>query len=84
MNDAVLVISGALIAGYVVIAAFFARFWRESRDRLFGLFCAAFILLAAQRVVTVILPSATFAYTIRLAAFLLIIAAIVDKNRDSR
>lgn len=84
MTDAVLVLSGVLIAGLSVTALFFARFWFETRDRLFALFCAAFALLAVQRIVTVAVPSSTTAYALRFIAFSLIIIAIADKNRTTR
>ncbi|HEX6177547.1 MAG TPA: DUF5985 family protein [Thermoanaerobaculia bacterium] len=79
-------ISGALSAAYVVAGLFFLKFWSASRDRLFGLFAAAFFLLAIQRVILPFMdPSqATLVYLIRLVAFILIIVAIVDKNRAGR
>lgn len=81
-----LFVAGLLVMGYTVAALFFARFWRQSGDRLFLFFAAAFALLAVQRAslaaAAVILPIApTWLYLIRLTAFLLIIIAIVDKNR---
>ena len=79
------VLSGALVALDAVAGLFFLRFWALSRDRLFAMFAAAFWILGIQRVVL----SATRAlfedqavfYTLRLLAFLIIIVAIVDKNR---
>lgn len=86
-NSLSMLISGALIAGYAVIALFFLRFWRDTRDRLFGMFAAAFLLLAVHRVLLpLILRDAGLepaAYALRLLAFLIIIAAVVDKNRDT-
>jgi peptidoglycan/LPS O-acetylase OafA/YrhL len=84
----VVFLGGALAAGYVVTALFFLRFWRETRDRLFAIFAAAFTLLALQRVLLA-LDSApaedrTWYYSIRLVAFLLILVAVVDKNRGRR
>lgn len=80
-------ISGALAMGYLVAAAFFARFHRRSRDRLFLWFAFAFGLLAFQRIALTVttgwVEDATWLYGLRLAAFLLIIAAIVDKNRSA-
>jgi hypothetical protein len=77
-------VAGLLVMGYTVSAVFFARFWRETRDRLFLFFAAAFCLLALQRG---LLSSAgwlrldhTWYYLVRLVAYLLILAAIVDKN----
>ncbi|MGH7678085.1 MAG: DUF5985 family protein [Gemmatimonadaceae bacterium] len=81
----ILFIGGLLVMGYGASALFFARFWRETGDRLFLLFSAAFGLLALQRllITTVPLPphDIYWHYVIRLAAFLLILIAIVDKNR---
>ena len=79
-------ISGALSTAYVVAGLFFLKFWSASRDRLFGLFAAAFFLLAVQRLMLPFIdPSqATFLYVVRLVAFVLIIVAIVDKNRAGR
>ena len=42
-------LSGVLTFGYAVAALYFLRFWRESRDPLFGWFAAAFALLFALR-----------------------------------
>ena len=78
-------ISGALVSAYVAIALFFLRFWVESRDRLFALFAAAFTVLAFQRLALSLTRAAmedqTIFYLLRLAAFVIIIVAIVDKNR---
>ena len=80
-----LLLSGAIVMGYAVAGLFFLRFWRETRDRLFATFAAAFWLLGLQRVALATLalaPNATtWLYVVRLAAFLLILWAIVDKNR---
>jgi hypothetical protein len=76
-------ISGILTMGYAVAALFFAKFWSESRDRLFGFFSAAFALLAVQRVIVALAPQETVVYVLRLIAFILIIIAIVDKNRGA-
>ena len=85
MSPTVLFMSGVLAMGYAVAGLCFVRFWRESRDRLFAWFAAAFILLALQRVLITFAASAGDAlYLLRLAAFGLIIAAIVDKNRAAR
>lgn len=71
-----------------VCGLFFLRFWRESRDRLFLLFGAAFFLLALCWALLGLFSPAEetrpYIYAIRLAAFLLIIGAILDKNRGAR
>ena len=65
---------------------FFFRFWRESRDRLFAFFGAAFWVLALSwALLALIDPSdetRPYVYAIRLVAFLLMIAGMVDKNRS--
>ncbi|HEX8617369.1 MAG TPA: DUF5985 family protein [Thermoanaerobaculia bacterium] len=79
------IIFGALFAGYAVAALFFLRFWVSTRDRLFAMFSAAFAILAVQRVAlaltrTVVEDQSAF-YLLRLLAFIIILVAIVDKNR---
>ena len=65
-------------------AAFFVRYWRDTRERLFILFGAAFFLMAIERVLQVVLherrENIPALYFIRLLAFLLILCAMVDKN----
>jgi hypothetical protein len=82
-----LLISGAIVMGYAVTGLFFLRFWRETRDRLFVIFAAAFWILGLQRLALAfsrdMVEDDTGLYLIRLFAFLLILGAIVDKNRSS-
>jgi uncharacterized membrane protein len=89
MGDALsALVSGMLVTGYAVAGLFFLRFWRETRDRLFGIFSAAFFLLSAQRIALAVSANPNgdqvLLYGIRLLAFVLILVAIVDKNRGSR
>jgi hypothetical protein len=76
---------GFTTMGCLVIALFFFRFWRSSGDRFFALFCLAFLTFSVNRFVLLFLDEAdearTAVYFVLLLAFLLIIAAIVDKNR---
>jgi hypothetical protein len=78
-------ISGALFAGYSVAALFFLRFWVTSRDRLFAMFAAAFGILALQRIslalTRTVVEDQSALYLLRLLAFIVILVAIVDKNR---
>ena len=75
-------ISGILVAGYLVAALFFLRFRRETGDRLFLVFSVAFAILAVQRAALALTTrSETLIYGLRLLAFVLILAAIIDKNR---
>ena len=76
---------GVLAMASLIAALFFLRFWRDSRDRLFVMFGAAFFILAVHRIgleFTTDAPERTTAwYFVRLLAFLIIIVAIFDKNR---
>jgi hypothetical protein len=78
---------GAIAMGNLVAGLFFLRFWRQTHDRLFLIFAAAFGLLSLGRVAVVLFghdvseARTSLVYLIRLVAFVLIIAAIVDKNR---
>jgi hypothetical protein len=79
-------LSGALAAGSLTVALFFFRFWRQTRDRLFASFAAAFALLAVNSAALGLTdPDGEFRaalYGIRLVAFLVILYAIYDKNRS--
>jgi uncharacterized membrane protein HdeD (DUF308 family) len=80
-----MLISGAIVALYAVAGLFFLRFWTETADRLFGIFALAFWMLAVQRLLLVLQLDPTegqvWVYLLRLLAFVLILAAIIDKNR---
>lgn len=82
------IVSGVMVAGYTIAGLFFLRFWRDTRDRLFSIFAGAFFLLAWQRLALAVSsdPSGDqlLLYGIRLLAFILILVAIVDKNRGSK
>ena len=77
-------LSGMVTAGFMACGLFFARFWWRSRDVLFLAFAAAFWLLALNAALVVLVqePNETksWFYLLRVAAFLLIAAAIVRKN----
>jgi hypothetical protein len=78
-------LTGATAMGCLVIALFFLQFWRVTSDRFFALFAAAFTIFGLSRVVFGFLDEQSEVrpaiYLARLIAFLLIAAAIVDKNR---
>ena len=80
-------VSGALTLAYAVVALFFLKFHRRTRDRLFAHFALAFLLLAVQRLVLSLAGEWTedsiWLYGTRLLAFVTIIVAIVDKNRSA-
>jgi hypothetical protein len=76
---------GATAMGSFVAGLFFLRFYRQTKDTLFAYFGAAFWILAAQAVALGLTnPDAevrVYLYLPRLLAFVLIIVAIVQKNR---
>ena len=74
--------------GYLVAGLFFLKFWKKSRDRLFSFFALAFFILAGQRFALALTTQNSehtlFLYVVRLLAFLVILGAIVDKNRSAQ
>lgn len=80
-------LNGATAMGCVVAALFFIRFYRQSADRLFLFFGLAFTIFAANRLVLALLEreheANTYVYLSRLLAFVMILFAIIDKNRKS-
>ncbi len=81
-------LNGATTMALLAIGVFFLRFWRKSGDRLFAMFAAAFWLMAANRLGLSLMSQEreqlTWLYAVRLAAFVLILVAIVDKNRATK
>ena len=79
-------LSGALAMAFAVAGLFFVRFWRTTRDRLFGLFAVSFFIMSINRVLMGFARSLSTAhdnlYWMRLVAFGLILVAIADKNRS--
>lgn len=78
-------LSGAIATGFALAGLFFLVFWRRTRDELFLAFTGAFWLLGlGQALLTfssVPLEERSWLYLFRLAAFVLILAAIWRKNR---
>jgi hypothetical protein len=81
-------LSVAVSLCFFVCGLFFQRFWRLIRDELFVCFAAAFALLGVSQSLIALagLPTEERGslYLIRLAAFAVIIVAILRKNRKSR
>ena len=77
-------INGALTTLLLVAAFFFVKFWRRTGETLFAAFAAAFALLGIAQPIPMFTGAQDEAqaaiYLIRLAAFALIIAAILLKN----
>ena len=73
---------GIITLGFAGSGLFFLKFWKRTRERLFGLFSIAFFVLAVNRaIIAFVQEASTFLYLIRLAAFLIILFAIWDANR---
>ena len=77
--------TGVIFTMQMVAALFFLKFWRDTKDVLFLAFAAAFLIEALNRLRFLFIehpnegnPSI---YLVRLLAFMLIVAAILYKNR---
>ena len=81
------VLSCVIFALALTASLYFVKFWRQSQDRLFAIFALAFAVLGTSRLVLAVLDedneARTWVYALRLAAFVLIVAAVIDKNRAS-
>lgn len=79
---------GAIAMAFWVAGLFFLRFWWDTGDRLFAIFAIAFWLLGVTRIALALAQQIeeehTYLYWVRLAAFLLILLAIADKNRPRK
>ena len=76
---------GAITMGHLVASLFFLRFWTKTHDRLFAIFAAAFFILGLNRLALVLTSDTSehhYVYWVRLAAYILILFAILDKNRS--
>jgi hypothetical protein len=76
--------SGAIAMGFAVCAIFFLRYWALNKDTFFLVFSIAFLLLALNQslgsLLGLPLEERSWLYLMRLAAFSMIIIAIVGKN----
>jgi hypothetical protein len=76
---------GAVAMASFTAGLFFLRFWKDTRDRLFAMFGVAFFVLGLNRVALSLTmeqdEARTVFYVVRLVAYLLILIAIIDKNR---
>jgi hypothetical protein len=81
-------LSGAVAFGFCICGLFFIRFFHRTRDELFLAFAVAFGLLGVgQAIVTLSnLPTEERApiFLIRLAAFAVMLFAILRKNRGAK
>jgi hypothetical protein len=77
---------GTIAMACWAVGLIFLRSWRFTNDRFFALFAAAFWILAlhwvALAVVGAVDETRHYFHAIRLLGFLLVLVAIVDKNRS--
>jgi len=76
---------GVIVTSSLTAGAFFLKFWKQTHDLLFLGFGAAFIIEGVNRAAFLFLDNPNegnpVIYTIRLFSYLLILAAIINKNR---
>ena len=81
------VFAGAIAMASLTITLFFLRFWKATHDRFFLFFALSFGLEAVSRILFLVQPlnvDDPVVYMVRLVAYVLILIAIVDKNRQTR
>lgn len=81
-------LNGGTMLASLGVALYFFRYWQRTRDRLFLAFATAFVVFAVSRVVLLPLDeeseARTYVYLLRALVFLLIAAAVIDKNVQRR
>jgi hypothetical protein len=79
---------GMIATSSVVAGVFFLKFWRRTHDTLFLAFGVAFLVEALNRAAVLFISKpnegSPWIYVVRLFAFLLILAAILNKNYGTR
>ena len=78
-------LAGVVTGGFVIAGLFFLSFWRRTQDGLFLAFALAFWLLGIAQTILALgnvpIEERSWIFLIRLAAFTLILVAIVRTNR---
>jgi len=76
---------GVIVTASLTAAAFFLKFWKQTRDKLFLGFGAAFAIEGINRLAFLFLETPNeghpVIYMVRLFSYLLILVAIINKNR---
>jgi hypothetical protein len=84
MSTLTIFLAGVATTGFVLAGLFFFRFWRRTGDGLFIAFGIAFWLMALNQGLLVLseIPreEQSWLYLLRIAAFALLIIAIIAKN----
>jgi len=85
MNELLL---GAIAMAFVTAGLFFLRFWKDTRDRFFLFFAVSFGLEGLNRALLGLSQGLNenepIFYLVRLLSFILILIAIIDKNRVNK
>ena len=80
-------LAGGLVVACAIVGLFFLRYWKVTRDAFFLYFAFAFWLQGGQWLYSGLTSPENeylpLAYLLRLAAYGLIVAAIVRKNLES-
>lgn len=78
-------LNGITFMGAITSSMFFFKFWKSTKDKFFLMFSISFFILALNRVALTYLDigdeNKLLFYVLRALAFILIIFAIVGKNR---
>jgi hypothetical protein len=84
--DTYMLLLGAVMMACFVASVFFLRFWRATHDRFFLFFAISFAIQGINRLMmgfgNYSSENEPLIYGIRLIAFLIILYAIIDKNRS--
>lgn len=76
---------GVIVTSSLTAGAFFFKFWKKTHDRLFMGFAAAFVIEGINRITFLFADQPNegdpLIYVVRLLSYLVILAAIVQKNR---
>ncbi|HZA53574.1 MAG TPA: DUF5985 family protein [Candidatus Udaeobacter sp.] len=79
---------GAIAMASLTVGLFFLRFWKDTGDRLFLFFAMSFLLEGLNRAALGLSRNPNedqpFFYFIRFLSYVLILIAIVNKNRSKR
>lgn len=82
-----LILLGAIAMACFTISLIFLRFWARTKDRFFLFFAGSFVIAGVGRLMLGALPhtddQTPLIYLTQLLAFVLIIYAIIDKNRSA-
>ena len=79
---------GVITTASLTAGVFFLKFWRHTRDSLFLAFAASFLIEGVNRMLVLFVAAKPnegnpWTYIVRLFSFLLILVAILRKNRGA-